>query len=141
MTQTFRVVTPQKRVIIPLTEEAQRMVDASGLRRGVLALFIPHTTAAITTADLDPGTDLDMLEAFEAIVPKFSANASHGIAYRHPHDPAHTPDHILATLIGASLAVPVETGKLVLGEWQEIILVELDGPRERTVVATSIPSS
>jgi secondary thiamine-phosphate synthase enzyme len=55
------------------------------------------------------------------------------LQYRHPHDPSHVPDHILSTLIGASLAVPVEKGKLALGTWQRIVLFEFDGPRERTV--------
>jgi secondary thiamine-phosphate synthase enzyme len=87
-----------------------------------------HTTAALTTADLDPGTDLDMLDAFEAMIPK--------LRYRHPHNPAHVGDHILSTLIGTSITQPVESGQLVLGTWQRIILVELDGPREREIVLT-----
>ena len=91
-------------------------------------IFIKHTTAALTTADLDPGTDLDMLDAFAAIMPK--------LHYRHPHNPAHAPDHIMSSLIGASVALPVSNGKLELGTWQRVILVELDGPREREVVVT-----
>ncbi|GAC1653518.1 MAG: hypothetical protein NVS4B12_25250 [Ktedonobacteraceae bacterium] len=55
------------------------------------------------------------------------------ISYRHPHNPAHTPDHILSSIIGPSLAVPYANGKLLLGIWQRIVLVELDGPRQRTV--------
>jgi secondary thiamine-phosphate synthase enzyme len=85
-----------------------------------------HTTAALTTADLDPGTDLDMLDAFEHLIPR--------LKYRHPHDPTHVPDHILSALIGTSVAVPVDKGHLVLGTWQRVILVELDGPREREVI-------
>lgn len=95
---------------------------------GICTVFVAHTTCAVTTADLDPGTDLDMLEAFRKLLP--------AIRYRHPHDPAHTPDHILATLIGPSVSVPVQSGKLVLGVWQRIILVELDGPRERDIYVT-----
>ena len=90
-----------------------------------------HTTAALTTADLDPGTDLDMLDAFEALIPK--------LAYRHPHNPQHVPDHILSALIGTSLALPFENEKLVLGTWQRVVLIELDGPRERVVVVTITP--
>ncbi|MGH7245649.1 MAG: YjbQ family protein, partial [Candidatus Levyibacteriota bacterium] len=82
-------------------------------------------TVALTTADLDPGTDLDMLDAFEEMIPKLN--------YRHPHDPSHVPDHILASVIGPSVSIPVENGELVLGTWQRIVLVELDGPRERNV--------
>ena len=84
--------------------------------------------AAVTTADLDPGTDLDYLDAFEAIIPK--------LPYRHPHNPEHTPDHILSALVGTSASVPFSKGRLVLGTWQRLILVEFDGPRERQLVVT-----
>lgn len=93
-------------------------------------LFIKHTTAALTTADLDPGTDLDMLDAFEVMIPK--------LVFRHPHNPAHVPDHIMSSLIGASVGIPVSDGNLVLGTWQRVVLVELDGPREREIVVTLI---
>ena len=85
----------------------------------------------MTTADLDPGTDLDMLDAFEHMIPK--------LRYRHPHDPAHVPDHILSALIGTSIALPFEKNSLLLGTWQRVVLVELDGPRERELVLTITP--
>ena len=87
--------------------------------------MVLHTTAALATADLDPGTDADMLDAFERIIPKLN--------YRHPHDPEHVPDHILSTLIGTSLTLLAENAALVLGTWQRVILVELDGPRQREI--------
>jgi secondary thiamine-phosphate synthase enzyme len=95
---------------------------------GMVNLVVLHTTAALTTADLDPGTDLDMLDAFEAMIPK--------LRYRHPHNPAHVPDHILSSLIGTSIALPFEHGQILLGTWQRIVLVELDGPRQRELVVT-----
>lgn len=94
-------------------------------------MFILHTTASLTTADLDPGTDLDLLDALKNLLPD--------IQYRHPHNPAHTPDHILSSLIGPSLTVPVESGKLCLGTWQRVVLIELDGPRERNIQITFTP--
>jgi secondary thiamine-phosphate synthase enzyme len=120
------VKTHKKREIVDITEEVQAALDAQ--KSGVCHLTVLHTTAALTTADLDPGTDLDMLDAFEALIPK--------LKYRHPHDPSHVPDHILSALIGTSVTQAVEKGKLVLGTWQRIVLVELDGPRTRNVVAT-----
>jgi secondary thiamine-phosphate synthase enzyme len=74
-----------------------------------------------------------MLDAFEAMIPK--------LRYRHPHDPAHAPDHILSALIGTALALPLEKGKLVLGTWQRVILVELDGPRAREIVLAFTPAA
>jgi secondary thiamine-phosphate synthase enzyme len=92
-----------------------------------------HTTAAITAADLDPGTDEDFLDFLEGIVPKQQ--------WRHPHNPEHAPDHLLSSVIGPGVTVPVKSGKLQLGTWQRIILVELDGPRERHVEVIYIPDN
>ncbi|MDZ7785731.1 MAG: secondary thiamine-phosphate synthase enzyme YjbQ [Candidatus Saccharibacteria bacterium] len=120
------VKTTQKREMIDITDQIARHVSQ---KNGVLHMFVRHTTAAISTADMDPGgTDLDYLDAFDKIIPR--------LEYRHPHDPAHMPDHILATIIGPSLSVPVVDGKLQLGTWQRLVLIECDGPRERSVVIT-----
>jgi secondary thiamine-phosphate synthase enzyme len=125
--QRMKVRTSKKREILDLTDDLQQIVDESHQGASSFCkLSVLHTTAALTTADLDPGTDLDMLDAFEHLIPR--------LKYRHPHDPAHVPDHILSALIGTSVAVPVDKGHLVLGTWQRVILVELDGPREREVV-------
>src|SRR5438874_13822750 len=120
--RSLRVTTSQKDQVVDITSEVQGHLEADD---GICTVFAAHTTCALTTADLDPGTDQDMLEAFRKLLPE--------MRYRHPHDPSHTPDHILATLIGPSVSVPVSAGKLVLGIWQRIILVELAGPRERDV--------
>lgn len=120
------VKTHTKREIVDLTGQIEELIGQNGIRDGFCHLSVLHTTAALTTADLDPGTDLDMLDAFEHMIPK--------LRYRHPHDPSHVPDHILSALIGTSVSIPVERGKLVLGTWQRVILVELDGPRERKLV-------
>ncbi|MBV9228294.1 MAG: YjbQ family protein, partial [Chloroflexi bacterium] len=63
------------------------------------------------------------------------------MSYRHPHDPSHTPDHILSSIIGPSLTIPYSSGRLLLGTWQRIILVELDGPRQRTVHISCVEQS
>lgn len=125
--EKLAIRTHKKREIIDITDDVQRVL---GTKTGVCHVTVLHTTSAVTTADLDPGTDLDMLDAFEAIIPK--------LRYRHPHDPPHVPDHILSALIGTSVTQPVDKGQLVLGTWQRIVLVELDGPRTREVVVTFI---
>ena len=127
--QRIILKTRKKREILDITETVEALLQTNySLATGICNLLILHTTAALTTADLDPGTDLDMLDAFEAMIPK--------LRYRHPHNPAHVPDHILSTLIGTSVALPFECGKLVLGTWQRIVLIELDGPRQRDLVVT-----
>jgi secondary thiamine-phosphate synthase enzyme len=123
------IKTRKKREIVDLTETVEGLLQKQRTdKSGICSLSILHTTAALTTADLDPGTDLDMLDAFEAMIPK--------LRYRHPHNPEHVPDHILSALIGTSVSLPFQHGKMLLGTWQRIVLVELDGPREREIVVT-----
>lgn len=126
---TITTSTSHKRQIIDITDQIEKELRQNGLAN----VFIKHTTAAITTADLDPGTDLDLLDAVEAMTPDES--------WRHPHDPGHFPDHLWHALIGASITIPFARGKLLLGSWQRIILIELDGPRERQVELTVIRDS
>ena len=127
----FDVSTKRKREVVDLTELCRKQLSNQNATTGICHLFVLHTTAALTIADLDPGTDLDLLDAFDALVPK--------LKYRHPHDPSHVGDHILSSLIGTSLCFPVKNGDPMLGSWQRIILVELDGPRRRNVVITFTP--
>src|SRR5437588_8842646 len=125
------IKTRNKREVLDITDLVEDQLGKNGSASGVCHLLVLHTTAALTTADLDPGTDLDMLDAFEAMMPK--------LHYRHPHNPAHVPDHILSAMIGTSLAVPVQKGKLVLGTWQRVVLIEFDGPRERESIVALLP--
>lgn len=120
------VKTTKKKQVVDITERVNEILHDK--REGLVHLFLTHTTAALTTADLDPGTDLDMLDAFEALIPKLD--------YRHPHDPSHVPDHILSSLIGTSLTLPVKNEELVLGTWQRVVLIEFDGPRERRIIVS-----
>ena len=131
--QCLHIKTHRKREIVDITDQVQSALQKKSVASGICHLTVLHTTAALTTADLDPGTDLDMLDAFEAMMPK--------LHYRHPHNPAHVPDHILSSLIGTSVTQPLESGELVLGTWQRIVLVELDGPREREVVLAVLAES
>lgn len=123
--QNIVISSTKRKEVIDITDKIGNLLNDK--KDALLCfLFIKHTTAALTTADLDPGTDLDMLDAFSAIMPDLN--------YRHPHNPSHAPDHILSSIIGASIAIPVSNNALDLGTWQRIVLVELDGPGEREVV-------
>lgn len=122
----LQIPTHHKRQVIDITKQVAAQAPADG----AMLVFVQHTTAAITTADLDPGTDLDLLDALADLLPKKQ--------WRHPHDPAHAPDHLLASIIGPSVTVPVHNNQLVLGTWQRIILIEFDGPRERKVRLQSL---
>jgi secondary thiamine-phosphate synthase enzyme len=122
------VKTRANKEVVDITRQINELIRQQGVAEGVCHVFVMHTTAALTTADLDPGTDLDMLDAFTTMIPD--------LPYRHPHNPAHAPDHILAALLGPSVTVPVEGGRLVLGTWQRVVLFEFDGPRRRQIVVS-----
>jgi secondary thiamine-phosphate synthase enzyme len=110
--KVLQVSTKSNREVVDLTPLCRKELPSPRDADGICHLFLLHTTAALTVADLDPGTDLDLLDAFDALVPKLD--------YRHPHDPVHVPDHILSALIGTSLTVPIKNGQILLGEWQRI---------------------
>jgi secondary thiamine-phosphate synthase enzyme len=128
--EILKVKTHKAKAIVDITDIINKWLEEQKSKSGLCHIFLKHTTACLTTADLDPGTDLDMLDAFEKIIPKLN--------FRHPHNPAHTPDHILSSIIGPDVLLPVKEGELVLGTWQRVILVELDGPREREVVISLV---
>ena len=128
------IKTHKKREIVDITKQLEGILwKQYGDKTGVCQLSLLHTTAALTTADLDPGTDLDMLDAFEHLIPK--------LEYRHPHNPAHAPDHILSAMIGTSLTLMLDRGLLLLGTWQRVVLIELDGPRERELVMAFVETA
>ena len=123
--KTITITTKKYDEIVDITETIETHLREVPTVDGLCSIFVSHTTCALTTADLDPGTDLDFLEALRRLLPD--------ISYRHPHDPSHTPDHILSSIIGPSVMVPFRNRQLLLGTWQRIILVELSGPRRRTL--------
>jgi secondary thiamine-phosphate synthase enzyme len=123
------ITTDSERQVTDITEDVQACVSGDGL----VNIFLKHTTAAVTIADLDPGTDQDYVNAMEAMTPKQS--------WRHPHDPSHFPDHLWSAVIGPSVSLPFKDGQLQLGSWQRLVLIELDGPRERELVVSMIKTA
>jgi len=126
----IHVATSTKRQIIDITDKVTEIIQGQG--KGAVLVFVQHTTAAVTTADLDPGTDLDFLDALEGLLPERQ--------WRHPHNPDHAPDHLLASIVGPSVTVPYHDDKLLLGAWQRIVLVEFDGSRDRTITLQVLPA-
>jgi len=105
--QTTQVATQGKEQVVDITAQVEVALREAERAEGVCVVFAAHTTCALTTADLDPGTDLDLLQALRSLLPKQS--------YRHPHNPAHAPDHLLSSLIGPSVALPFANRRLLLG--------------------------
>ncbi|KAF2957342.1 hypothetical protein AS159_10015 [Thermotoga sp. Ku-13t] len=121
----FSLRTKQRVEMVDITDQVQQIVAESGVKSGVCFVFVPHTTAAITINEgADRSVRMDILERLSNIVP---ANAN----YHHLEGNADA--HIKASLIGSSVAVPIENAKLALGTWQRIFFCEFDGPRAREV--------
>lgn len=115
--------------IINLTERVVRNLEETGLAKGVINIFVPGATAGITTMEYEPGLVEDFPQVIEQLVPE---KKSYLHNETHPDRNAHS--HLRAALLGPSLAVPFENGKLILGTWQQIILVDFDNrPRKREV--------
>jgi secondary thiamine-phosphate synthase enzyme len=116
--------------IIDITAKVQKILTDSGITNGIVTVFVTHSTCGITTVEYDPGLVEDLGKAWERLAPK-------NIPYAHD---AHWGDgngyaHVRASLLGASLTVPFTDKKIVLGTWQQIILVDFDNrPRNRTVI-------
>lgn len=125
---TIKVSTGRDKQVLDITDRVQQVVSESGVKSGLCNVFVMHTTAGLTTGESTEGTDEDLMEVLERIIPK--------IKFRHHHDPSHAPDHMISSIVGASLAVPIASGKLQLGTWQSVLLVESNGPRDRKIVVT-----
>lgn len=131
MDNVLRIKTAAAKEIVALTDRLETVIREAKLQEGLCTLFVTHTTAALTTGEIGEGTDDDFLEVVEEMVPR--------IRFQHAHNPAHAWSHMASSILGPSLTVPVSAGKLVLGTWQSVMLVELDGPRERIVHVALIP--
>lgn len=126
MIRPIPVATRQHAQMVDITTEVQRVVQESGVDEGAALVYCPHTTAGLTlNENADPSVCQDILETLERLVPWRAA-------YRHTEGNAAA--HVKSSLVGHSLLIPVEGGRLVLGTWQGIFLCEFDGPRTRRVV-------
>jgi secondary thiamine-phosphate synthase enzyme len=122
---TFTVSSSQQTELIDITERVAAEVKKNGVSDGILLVYVPHTTAAVTINEgADPSVKSDILMAINKIVPWQDP-------YKHLE--GNSPAHIKASLIGPSELVIIENGRLVLGTWQAIFLCEFDGPRTRKV--------
>src|SRR5262245_8021719 len=132
MVELLQISTTSRKQVVDLTDRIEAMIRKAKMHEGLCSLVITHTTAGLTTGEIGEGTEDDFLQVVEQMIPR--------IQFRHAHDPKHAWSHMASSILGPSLTIPVSAGKLVLGTWQSVMLVELDGPRERDVHVTFLPS-
>lgn len=132
ITETFQFKTKGHTDIIDITPRVQQFVSARGMKEGSVLLFVAGSTGAITTVEYEPGlVNTDLPRLFDSLAP-------YGDNYAH-HDTWHDDNgaaHVRASLVGSSLEVPFQDGQLVLGTWQQIIVLDFDTrARSRKLVA------
>lgn len=121
---TFSVRTAAREQILIITDEVNRALASMTKGDGLCTIIVPHTTCAISVNEnADPDVPADLTKALRALVPDV----------RFEHGEGNSDAHFLSTLIGTSLTWPYRGGKLVLGRWQGVYFIELDGPRTRKV--------
>jgi secondary thiamine-phosphate synthase enzyme len=130
VTDVVTVSTRGESQMLDLTARVQEVVSRHGFREGQALVFVSGSTAGLTTVEFEPGLLEDLPAAFERIAPR-------GIRYRHEetwHD-GNGHSHVRASLLGPSLTVPFDDGRLLLGTWQQVVLIDFDTrPRRREVV-------
>ena len=120
---------------IELDTSGRRVIDVTGPATefcrgrgdGLLSVFVPHATAGVALMETGSGSEPDLVSALERLLPRDDR-------YRHHHgSPGHGADHVLPALVASSIVVPVQGGRLLLGTWQSIVLVDLnaDNPQRR----------
>jgi secondary thiamine-phosphate synthase enzyme len=125
----LKVRTNQKYEVIDLTPQVIEAVRATGISDGICCVYVPHATAAVVINENDDlQIGLDLLDALNKLIP--------GGIWRHDRIDNNGAAHLKAAILGPSEMVPVQNGRLALGTWQAVMLVELDGPRERKVIVT-----
>jgi secondary thiamine-phosphate synthase enzyme len=129
-----RLETRVEGEILDITDKVQTIVEKGTIKNGIVFLFVPGSTAALTTIEYEPGLLADLPSMLERIAPREGS-------YEHErrwHD-GNGHSHVRASLIGPDLSVPFERKKLMLGAWQQIVFIELDvRPRNRTIIVKSI---
>ncbi len=134
VTKTLSFNTKGNDDIIDITQQVQDVLSGSGLSSGTVTVFVPGSTASVTTIEYEPGLLGDFPRAMEKLAPK---------GERYGHDArwgdGNGHSHVRASTIGPGLVVPFQNGRLMLGTWQQIVFIDFDNrPRARNVIVQAM---
>jgi len=132
--ETKEIKTKGNNECLNLTKEVEQAVSRSKVRSGIATVFVPGSTAGVTTVEFAKGAVQDLKDTFDRLIPK-------DLPYKHPidwgDDNAHA--HLRAAFLGPSVSIPIIDGKLKLGTWQQVVLLDFDThPRTRTYIITIV---
>jgi secondary thiamine-phosphate synthase enzyme len=128
----IRLTTEGDGDVQPLSERIAEIVRDAEVERGVATIFVPGATAAITTMEYEPGGVHDLKAALERLIPREGQYEHNRLNF---DTNAHA--HMRAAIVGPSESIPIDAGRLMLGTWQEIVLLDFDDrPRDRTVLVS-----
>jgi secondary thiamine-phosphate synthase enzyme len=129
MQSEFHVRRQHKYQMLDITAQVADIVHVAKLDEGICSVYVTHATAAVVINENDdPNVCLDVLDALDKLIPAGR--------WRHDRVDGNAAAHIKAAVLGPGETIPVRGGRLLLGTWQAIMLVELDGPRDRRIVVT-----
>jgi len=134
VTRDVKVSSGAETQIIDITGDVQKIVSGSGLKEGTATVFVPGSTASVSTIEFEPNLVSDMKAALERLAPS-------DIKYKHTETwgDDNGKSHVRATFMGPSAVVPFRDGKLMLGTWQKIVCLDFDVPaRSREIVVTLV---
>ncbi len=130
---TLRIATASRTSVHPIGRQIQSALDKQDFSDGLLLVSVPHTTCAVTLNEPESGLLDDLAAALERLVPW------HGPYAHNQGSEDNAAAHVRANLIGHQVLVPVANGRLQVGVWQDVLLIECDGPRTRSVELRLLP--
>lgn len=130
-TDLLGVKTSRRVEIVDITRDLNELIKSNNFKNGIIDIFTRHSTSAIAINENESGLVNDFQNTLESVIPT-------GDNYKHNQIDNNADSHIRAFFIGSSESIPVQNGSMNLGTWQSVFFVELDGPRNRTVIVTLI---
>jgi len=126
MIKEINISTQERYQLIDITDEVEKVIRQSEVKDGLVLIFAPHSTAAILLTENEEGLNKDWLNFLKNLVSSFD--------FQHNRIDDNADSHLLSGLLGQERVLPIKDGQLIRGTWQNIFLLELDGPRNRRVI-------
>jgi secondary thiamine-phosphate synthase enzyme len=126
MIKEINISTQERYQLVDITDKVEEIVEKSGVKEGLVLVFTPHSTVGVLLTENEEGLNQDYLDFLKKLVSGFD--------FKHNKIDDNADSHILSAFIGQARTLPIKDGQLIRGTWQNIFLLELDGPRNRRVI-------